>query len=102
MILVENSVPWVADGLRSLGSSVDRKAFQKLLIVLLEENNIVFKHVEQDSYDERFLRCVKLVKEMLGRKALKSGGRALCFVFCRLYQAEEISGVGQVVFVFRC
>jgi HTH-type transcriptional repressor of NAD biosynthesis genes len=66
VILVENNVPWVADGLRSLGSSVDRKEFQTLLVSMLEENNISYVHVEQDSYDERFLRCVELVKEMLG------------------------------------
>ena len=66
VILVENNVPWVADGLRSLGSSVDRKEFQSLLIAMLDENNIKYVHVEQDSYDERFLRCVDLVKQMLG------------------------------------
>ena len=66
VILVENNVPWVADGLRSLGSSVDRKEFQSLLIAMLEENNISYVHVEQDNYDQRFLRCVELVREMLG------------------------------------
>ncbi len=29
---LENNTPWVADGLRSLGSSVDRKEFQNLLV----------------------------------------------------------------------
>jgi len=33
---------------------------------MLEENNISYVRVEQDNYDERFLRCVELVKEMLG------------------------------------
>ena len=66
VILVEDNVPWVADGLRSLGSSVDRKEFQELLVSMLNENGISFVHVEQDNYDERFLRCVDLVKEMLG------------------------------------
>jgi len=69
VILVENNVPWVADGLRSLGSSVDRKEFQGLLVSMLEANNIDFVHVEQDSYDERFLRCVELVQEMLGARS---------------------------------
>lgn len=33
VILLENNTPWVADGLRSLGSSVeDRKEFQNLLV----------------------------------------------------------------------
>lgn len=46
VILLENNTPWVADGLRSLGSSVDRKEFQNLLVEMLEENNIEFVRVE--------------------------------------------------------
>ncbi len=65
VILLENNVPWVADGLRSLGSSVDRREFQDLLIKMLNENQIKYEHVTEDSYDERFLRCVELVRNML-------------------------------------
>lgn len=68
VILLENNTPWVADGLRSLGSSVDRKEFQNLLVEMLEENNIEFVRVEEDDYDSRFLRCVKLVREMMGEQ----------------------------------
>lgn len=66
VILLENNTPWVADGLRSLGSDADRKSFQDLLVSMLEENNISFVHVEESDYDARFLRCVELVKEMIG------------------------------------
>lgn len=48
------TLPWVADGLRSLGSSVDRKEFQNLLVEMLEENNIEFVRVEEDDYDSPF------------------------------------------------
>ena len=65
VILLENNTPWVADGLRSLGSSVDRKEFQNLLVEMLEENNIEFVRVEEDDYDSRFLRCVELVREKM-------------------------------------
>ena len=65
VILLENNTPWVADGLRSLGSDADRKGFQNLLIEMLKENNISFIHVEESDYDSRFLRCVELVKKML-------------------------------------
>jgi HTH-type transcriptional repressor of NAD biosynthesis genes len=68
VILLENNTPWVADGLRSLGSSVDRKAFQTLLVEMLQENNIEFVHVEEPDYDGRFLRCVELVKELMGEQ----------------------------------
>jgi HTH-type transcriptional repressor of NAD biosynthesis genes len=66
VILLENNTPWVADGLRSLGSDVDRKSFQDLLVSMLKGNNISFVHVEESDYDSRFLRCVELVKEMIG------------------------------------
>lgn len=68
VILLENNTPWVADGLRSLGSSVDRKAFQTLLVEMLQENNINFVHVQEPDYDGRFLRCVELVKELMGEQ----------------------------------
>ncbi|MEG3110251.1 multifunctional transcriptional regulator/nicotinamide-nucleotide adenylyltransferase/ribosylnicotinamide kinase NadR [Pantoea sp. T14] len=68
VILLENNVPWVADGLRSLGSSVDRREFQSMLITMLRENNIEFLHVKEDDYDARFLRCIELVKGMLGEQ----------------------------------
>ncbi len=68
VILLENNTPWVVDGLRSLGSSVDRKEFQNLLVEMLEENNIEFVRVEEEDYDSRFLRCVELVREMMGSR----------------------------------
>ncbi len=68
VILMENNVPWVADGLRSLGSSVDRKEFQDLLITMLEKNNINYIYVQEDNYDARFLHCVDLVRTLLGSK----------------------------------
>ncbi|WP_198511788.1 IucA/IucC family C-terminal-domain containing protein, partial [Bacillus subtilis] len=40
IMLLENNVPWVADGFRSLGSSVDRREFQSMLVTMLRENNI--------------------------------------------------------------
>ena len=66
---LENNVPWVADGLRSLGSSVDRREFQGLLLDMLAENNIDYVRVEEDDYDSRFLRCIELVKHMLEHPA---------------------------------
>jgi HTH-type transcriptional repressor of NAD biosynthesis genes len=54
VILLENNTPWVADGLRSLGSSVDRSEFQQMLVNMLKENNITWRHVEEPDYDSRF------------------------------------------------
>ncbi|MNY36263.1 Trifunctional NAD biosynthesis/regulator protein NadR [compost metagenome] len=68
VILLENNTPWVADGMRSLGSSVDRKEFQTMLVEMLHENNVEFVHVEESDYDNRFLRCVELVKGLMGEQ----------------------------------
>ncbi|PEV73799.1 trifunctional nicotinamide-nucleotide adenylyltransferase/ribosylnicotinamide kinase/transcriptional regulator NadR, partial [Bacillus cereus] len=69
VILLENNTPWVADGMRCLGSSVDRKEFQTMLVDMLRENNVEFVHVEESDYDCRFLRCVELVKTLMGEQA---------------------------------
>ncbi|WP_342322294.1 multifunctional transcriptional regulator/nicotinamide-nucleotide adenylyltransferase/ribosylnicotinamide kinase NadR [Kosakonia sp. BYX6] len=66
VILLENNTPWINDGLRSLGSSVDRKEFQDLLVSMLQENNIEYVRVEEADYDSRFLQCVELVKQLVG------------------------------------
>ncbi|MCR6679787.1 multifunctional transcriptional regulator/nicotinamide-nucleotide adenylyltransferase/ribosylnicotinamide kinase NadR, partial [Escherichia marmotae] len=65
---LENNTPWVADGFRSLGSSVDRIEFQKLLVEMLEENYIEFVRVEEDDYESSLLLCVELVREMIGEQ----------------------------------
>lgn len=65
VILLENNTPWVADGLRSLGSDKERRRFQTLLIEMLDKNNIEYVKVDPPDYDERFLRCVELVRELL-------------------------------------
>lgn len=69
VILLENNTPWVADGLRSLGSTADRLAFQRLLEEMLRANDIEYVHVESSDYEERFLRCVELVQQLLAADA---------------------------------
>ncbi|MCL2892916.1 MULTISPECIES: multifunctional transcriptional regulator/nicotinamide-nucleotide adenylyltransferase/ribosylnicotinamide kinase NadR [Brenneria] len=75
VILLENNTPWVADGLRSLGSATARAEFQNLLKKMLVENGIRYVHVEESDYDSRFLRCVELVQQML-RHELTSANSA--------------------------
>lgn len=65
VILLENNVPWVADGLRSLGSDADRLEFQALLKHMLQQNNIDFVHLTEDDYDARFMHCISLVKALI-------------------------------------
>ncbi|PQQ27179.1 multifunctional transcriptional regulator/nicotinamide-nucleotide adenylyltransferase/ribosylnicotinamide kinase NadR [Photorhabdus hindustanensis] len=65
VILLENNTPWVADGLRSLGSEQDRKEFQQLLEDMLKSNSIEYVNVDSPDYDQRFLRCIELIQQLL-------------------------------------
>ncbi|OAT33145.1 multifunctional transcriptional regulator/nicotinamide-nucleotide adenylyltransferase/ribosylnicotinamide kinase NadR [Proteus myxofaciens] len=65
VILLENNTPWVADGLRSLGTDKERRRFQTLLMEMLDKNHIEYIKVDSPDYDERFLCCVELVRELL-------------------------------------
>lgn len=65
VILLENNTPWVADGLRHLGSNQARKDFQALLKLILNKNNIPYVEITSDQYDERYLKCIELVDEIL-------------------------------------
>lgn len=68
VILLENNTPWIADGLRSLGSSLARKEFQQILIDMLKRNNVDFVHIKESGYDERFMACVALVQNLLNEE----------------------------------
>ncbi|HBI11458.1 MAG TPA: multifunctional transcriptional regulator/nicotinamide-nucleotide adenylyltransferase/ribosylnicotinamide kinase NadR, partial [Franconibacter pulveris] len=49
-------------------SSVDRKEYQTMLASMLEANNVDFLHIEEADNDARFLRCVELVKQLMGEQ----------------------------------
>lgn len=67
VILLENNTPWIADGLRSLGKKIDRSSFQKILVNMLKKNKIKYVHIKEKNYDQRFLKCIKLIKQMLNK-----------------------------------
>lgn len=53
-------------GCESQGGAAERKAFQALLVSMLKGNHIDYVHVEEPDYDARFLRCVELVRQLMG------------------------------------
>lgn len=67
VILLENNTPWIADGLRCLGSNEERLSFQNLLIKLLIKNKVEFVVIDTPNYDERFLKSIELVQQILIR-----------------------------------
>ena len=63
-ILLDIDVPWVNDGLRIHGWERQRIDNHKKLIVLLEKYGVEYKLVK-GSYNERYLKSVELVDELL-------------------------------------
>lgn len=57
VILLENNMPCIL---------MDHNELQSILVTMLYENNVEFVHVKDNNYDMRFLRCVELVKQILG------------------------------------
>ena len=68
VILLGNNTPWVADGLRHLGSPKQRKDFQQLLISILEKNNINYIQIDSPNYEERYLCCIDLVNQLINNE----------------------------------
>ncbi|RKS85060.1 NadR type nicotinamide-nucleotide adenylyltransferase [Orbus hercynius] len=68
VILLENNTPWVADGLRHLGNTSQRKDFQQLLITMLKKNHVKFVTITSPDYDERYLACIDLVKQLINHQ----------------------------------
>ena len=68
VILLGNNTPWVADGLRHLGSPKQRKDFQQLLISILEKNNINYIRIDSPNYEERYLCCIDLVNQLINNE----------------------------------
>lgn len=64
--LLKNITPWVADGLRSPDSLPNRDEAQQLLEACLHDNHIPYVRVNVADYDQRFLQCITLMKELLG------------------------------------
>lgn len=73
VIVLENNTPWVADGLRHLGSESDRQSFQSLLIELLHKNHISFVSIKDPDYEKRYLECIDLVTQLLHDKKIVTG-----------------------------
>ncbi|MDN6580857.1 MAG: multifunctional transcriptional regulator/nicotinamide-nucleotide adenylyltransferase/ribosylnicotinamide kinase NadR [Tetragenococcus koreensis] len=65
VILLDNSTKWVDDGMRLIGDSDKRQAFQQLLKVLYEKNNIPYVEVKASSYYDRYELCKKIIKKYI-------------------------------------
>ncbi|MFW2176881.1 MULTISPECIES: multifunctional transcriptional regulator/nicotinamide-nucleotide adenylyltransferase/ribosylnicotinamide kinase NadR [unclassified Moraxella] len=64
-IMLANNTPWVADGMRSLGSSEQRERFENRLKQIFARHNIQPLFVDSPDYHQRFLQAVALIDELI-------------------------------------
>lgn len=65
VILLDNNTPWVPDRMRSLGTPQKRRDFQNLLIDLLDEYDIEYTVIDDESYEDRYLAAIEIVQQLL-------------------------------------
>lgn len=65
VILLDNSTEWVDDGMRLIGDSDRRKAFQQLLKDLYKENNIPYVEIKASDYETRYELCKKIIQSYI-------------------------------------
>ena len=64
-IMLDNNVPWVADGMRSLGSADARRQFADTLKHILMRHNIHHHTIDSPNYHERYLAAVDYIDHIL-------------------------------------
>ncbi len=64
-ILLANNTPWVADGMRSLGSQSQRERFENRLKQLFERHQITPHYIDSPDYHARFLQAVALIDKLV-------------------------------------
>lgn len=63
--LLANNTPWVADGMRSLGSQSQRARFENRLKEIFARHNITLQYIDSADYHERFLQAVTLIDTLI-------------------------------------
>lgn len=64
-ILLANNTPWVADGMRSLGSESQRERFENRLKQIFARHDIKPLYIDSPDYHERFLQAVALIDKLV-------------------------------------
>lgn len=68
VILLDNSTPWVNDGMRLIGDDERRKAFQDSLKMLYNRYSIPYVEVTASDFETRYELCKKIVHEYIYNK----------------------------------
>lgn len=62
-LLLANNTPWVADGMRSLGSQTQRERFENRLKQIFARHQITPFYIDSPDYQQRFLQAVAFIDE---------------------------------------
>lgn len=63
--LLANNTPWVADGMRSLGSDSQRERFENRLKEIFARHHIEPLYIDSPDYHQRFLQAVALIDKLV-------------------------------------
>lgn len=64
-ILLANNTPWIADGMRSLGSETQRERFENRLKQIFARHHIEPLYIDSPDYHQRFLEAVALIDALI-------------------------------------
>lgn len=64
-ILLANNTPWVADGMRSLGSDNQREHFENRLKQIFARHHIEPIYIDSPDYHQRFLQAVNVIDDVI-------------------------------------
>lgn len=68
-IMLDNNTPWVADGMRSLGTPEARGRFEQRLLDIFTQHNIEPHMVDKPDYDARYQQALIFIDQLIyGKK----------------------------------
>ncbi|MBP2280087.1 HTH-type transcriptional repressor of NAD biosynthesis genes [Psychrobacter sp. PL19] len=70
-IMLDNNVPWVADGMRSLGNEVARGRFEQLLLTIFARHHIQPHMITEPDYDERYQQALAFIDQQIYNQTIK-------------------------------
>lgn len=64
-IMLDNNTPWVADGMRSLGSIDARGRFEQRLLEIFDRHNIEPHLIDKPDYDTRYQEAIAFIDDYI-------------------------------------
>lgn len=71
-IMLDNNTPWVADGMRSLGTEEARGRFEQRLLDIFARHNIDPYLIDKPDYEARYQQAIAFINEHIYGKTIKN------------------------------